>query len=83
MLLEEFTSCISAEIQTYLDEQKVDTLHQTVVTADDYSHTHKTAFGRTCLQPLDQSEKMPGEKGVSSNVHDPGPLASVDLMTNE
>ena len=48
VLLEEFTSCIPVEIQTDLDKQKVDTLHQAVVRADDHSLTHKTAFGRTC-----------------------------------
>ena len=46
VLLEELNTCISAEIQTYLDEQKVDTLHQAEVRVDDYSLTHETGFGK-------------------------------------
>ena len=82
VLVEEFKSCIPAYIQTYLDKQKVENLHQTAVRADDYSLTHKPVFRRTCPQPLDQSENIPGEKDVSSNLHDSSPPASVDLMSN-
>ena len=46
VLLEEFKSCLPLEIQAYLDEQKVDTLHQATVRADDYSLMHKMAFGK-------------------------------------
>ena len=41
MLLEEFKSCLTPQMKTYLDERKVDGLSQTTVLADDYSLTHK------------------------------------------
>ena len=46
MLLEEFKNCVPNEIKTYLEEQKLITLHQAAVRSDDYSLTHKLAFGR-------------------------------------
>ena len=77
-----FKSCIPAEIPTYLNKQKMDTLHQASVEVNDYSLTHKTAFRRTCAQPLDQSENMPGEEGVSSIIHDSSLSTSRDLISN-
>ena len=46
MLLEEFKNCMPNEIKMYLEEQKLITLHQAAVRSDDYSLTHKLAFGR-------------------------------------
>ena len=80
--MEEIKSHIPEEIQMYLDEQRVDTLYQAAVRAYDYSFMHKTAFGRTCPQSLDQSQNMPGEEGVPSNVHGSSPSASRNLMSS-
>ena len=55
---------------------------QAAVRVDFYSLAHKTAFGRTFLQLLNQFENMPGEEGFSSNVHDSSPSAARDLMSN-
>ena len=49
VLMEEFKNCLPSEIKTYLDEQKVDSLHQAAVRADDYALTHKS-FGKTPLR---------------------------------
>ena len=68
VLLEEFKSCVSLEIQTYLDEQRVDTLHQAAVRADNYSLTHKTAFGKNHPRALDHPEKRPVEGNTSTGV---------------
>ena len=68
MLLEEFKTCLPAEIKTYLDEQKVDTLHQAAIRADDYSLTHKTAFEGAHPRSSDHFEKLPGEGSVPLNV---------------
>ena len=46
VILKELKSCISGEIQTYLDAQKVDTFHQAAVRVDDYSLTLETGFGK-------------------------------------
>ena len=37
LLIEEFKSCLSNEVKTYLDENKVETLHQAATLADDYT----------------------------------------------
>lgn len=58
-----------------MDEQKVDTLQQAAIKADDHSLTHKTAFGRTHPWPPDHSEKLPGEGSVPSNTHGSSYLA--------
>ena len=44
ILVEEFKACMPTSIKTYIDEQKVTTLHQAAVLADDYSLTHRNAF---------------------------------------
>ena len=82
MLLEEFKSCLPAEIKTYLDEQKVDTLHQAAVRADDYSLTHKTAFGKTHLRALDHSEELPEGGNPPANTHGSSYPSHRDRMGN-
>lgn len=47
ILLEEFKSCLLPHLKTYLDEWKVDNLHQAAVLADDYSLTHKGTFTKS------------------------------------
>ena len=44
ILIEEFKSCLSPEVKTYLDEQKVETLQRAATLADDYSLTHRKVF---------------------------------------
>ena len=46
LMMEEFKNCLPSDIRTYLDEQKVDNLHEAVVYAKDYSLTHTTSFGK-------------------------------------
>ena len=46
MLLEEFKRCVSKEVKTHLDEQKVDELKDAAILADDYELTHKHSFQR-------------------------------------
>ena len=45
-MMEEFKNCLPSDIRTYLDEQKVDNLHEAAVYAEDYSLTHTTSFGK-------------------------------------
>ena len=46
MMMEELKNCLPSNIRTYLDEQKVDRLHEAAVYAEDYSLTHTTSFGK-------------------------------------
>ena len=46
LMMEEFKNCLPSDIRTYLDEQKVDNLHEAAVYAEDYSLTHTTSFGK-------------------------------------
>ena len=61
MLLEEFNSCLRTEPQTYVEKQKVATLHQAAIRAYDYSLTHKVAFGTNHPRPFAHTDKRPGE----------------------
>ena len=47
LLIEEFKNCIPNEVKTYLDENKVETLHHAATLADNYTLTHQTFFGRS------------------------------------
>ena len=79
ILLEEFKSCLPVEIQTYLDEQKVDTLHQTSVHADDYSLMLKVVIGTSHPWPFDHIDKRP-KGSAPSNVHGSGQPIPRDRM---
>ena len=50
ILVEEFKNCLSTNIKTCVDEQKVDSLQQAATQADDYTLTHRGSFSRpnTC-----------------------------------
>jgi len=50
--MEEFKNCLPSEIKTHLDEQKIDSLYQAAVHADDYPLTHKS-FGKAPLRSND------------------------------
>ena len=41
VLIEEFKRCIYDDLKTYLDEKKVDTVHEMATLANDYALTHK------------------------------------------
>jgi len=64
ILLEEFKGCFSPQVKTYLDERKVESLHQTAVLVNDYSLTHKSTFVKEEKDPV-------GLKGSRSNVLPP------------
>ena len=61
MLLEEFKGCLPAEIKTYLDDRKVEDLHQAAVWADDYALTHKGVFKKVQSGQVDTANKAFGE----------------------
>ncbi|XP_067263779.1 uncharacterized protein [Chanodichthys erythropterus] len=44
MLLEDFKNCLSERVVTYLNEQKVTSLSQAAILADEYVLTHKSVF---------------------------------------
>ena len=46
VLLEEFKSCVPERTVVYLNEQKVSTLRQAAILADEFALTHKSAFFR-------------------------------------
>jgi len=50
MLVEEFKKCLHSDVKMYLDEQKVDSLHQAVILADEYCSTHKSSLRRVKLR---------------------------------
>ena len=58
ILLEEFKSCLSPHIKTYLDERNAESLHQAAVLAEDYALTHKGSFARDV-------QSMAGSKGTN------------------
>ena len=45
MLLEEFKNCLPVDIKMYVDEQKIEDLHEAATLADDYALTHTSRFG--------------------------------------
>ena len=47
VMVEGFKDCLSVDIRTYLDEQKVDNLYEAAVHTDDYSLTHMLTFGKS------------------------------------
>ena len=44
VLVEEFKNCLPTELKTYVDEQKVESVHQAAMLADDYALTHMPVF---------------------------------------
>ena len=50
LMLEEFKSCVTPQMKTYLDEWKVDGLSQATVLTDDYSLAHKNNFAKPKLE---------------------------------
>ena len=46
MLLEEFKNCVPERNVVNLNEQKVSTLRQAAILADEFALTHKSAFFR-------------------------------------
>ena len=60
ILVEEFKDCLPTKIKTYLDEQKVDSLHQTATRADDYALTHRRSFSKPNPHSLDATNKALG-----------------------
>ena len=58
MLLEEFKNCLPVDIKTYVDEQKIEDLHQTATLADDYALTHTSRFGRVS-QSVRENQRSP------------------------
>jgi len=47
VLIEDFKNCLPTELKTYIDEQKVDSLQEAAVLADDYALTHKPVFSHS------------------------------------
>jgi len=60
ILLEEFKGCLPPQLKTYLDERKVENLHQAAVMVDDYSLTHKNTF-------VKEDKNLATPKGSHSN----------------
>uniref|UniRef100_A0A3Q4GPI4 SCAN box domain-containing protein n=1 Tax=Neolamprologus brichardi TaxID=32507 RepID=A0A3Q4GPI4_NEOBR len=68
ILLEEFKKCLPERIVTYLNEQKVSSLTNAALLADEFVLTHKSVF---CAQNLFQenfSERKKSPKAVRKNV---------------
>ena len=61
ILVEEFKDCLPTKIKTYLDEQKVDNLHQAATKADDYVLNCWGSFSRLNTCSLTATNKNPGE----------------------
>lgn len=58
MLVEDFKNCVSERMVVYLNEQKVTTLQQAAVLADEYALTHKPTFTKreSCEPPPRSSD---------------------------
>ena len=73
VLMEEFKNCLPTDIKTYLDEQKIDTLHQAATRADDYALTHKS-FGKTVIRTDSSSDTTNTFNGnTNRSGHSTGP----------
>ena len=59
LLIEEFKNCLPNEVKTYLDENKVETLHQAATLADNYTLTHQKNFINSD-PPLQGGQRPPG-----------------------
>ena len=67
ILTEEFKRCVPDDIETYLDEQKVENLAKAAAYADDYVLTHKSTFNKSrSFGPAKKSYPEVGKK--SENV---------------
>lgn len=72
VLLEEFKNCLPDKIVLYLNEQKVVSLEQAAVHADEFVLTHKSVFSVPCVRdvfsssPFERRQKSP--KSVPRNV---------------
>ena len=52
ILLEEFKSCVTANIKAYLEEQKVEELHRAATLSDDYKLSHQSfSSASDCKDP--------------------------------
>jgi len=71
ILMEEFKSCLPVEIRTYLDEQRVDSLHEAAVHSDDYSLTHRVSLG--CHDRVTDTSSPEIEGGQSPQASISGP----------
>ncbi len=60
ILLEEFKGCISDRIAVYINEQKVSSLSNASVLADEFTLTHKTVF-------IARTEKVPSNSSASKD----------------
>ena len=68
VLVEEFKRCLHSDIKVHLDEQKVATLQNAAVLADDFSLTHKGSFTKyTTSKSKDDSPLF--DKAGSSSSH--------------
>ena len=81
ILLEEFKSCVSMKIKTYLEKQKVNELQRTATLADGYKLTHQSMDSNTetkggatskpkltssaSLQVVDKSSAQPRDQDQS------------------
>ena len=65
VLLEEFKNCLLVDIKTYVDEQKIEDLHQAATLGDDYALTHTSRFGRVS-QSVRENQRSPGDSHPST-----------------
>lgn len=59
LLLEDFKSCVSENIVVYLNEQKVLSLTDAAVLADEFVLTHKTVFTPSLYREKHSSSDFP------------------------
>ena len=76
VLIEEFKNCLPTELKTYVDEQKVENLHQAAVLADDYALTHKPLFRQSGDRSAVRSNSYITPPGCSSSSQAPGCTSS-------
>ena len=61
LLIEEFKNCLPNEVKTYLDKNKVETLHRAATLADNYTLTHQKVFINSDL-PVQSGQRPPREQ---------------------
>ena len=76
ILIEEFKRCVHNSIKTFIDEKKVETVHEAAYFADEYFLTHKSAFISKVQKEVTQSVEnssppQPSPSSSSLSPHSP------------
>ena len=85
ILIEEFKRCVHNSIKTFIDEKKVETVHEAADFADEYFLTHKSAFISKVQKEVTQSvenSSPPRPSHSSSSLSPDSPVQPNDSQSS-